>query len=73
MMFGFCREPFQDELLYGYVSSVFQANGYRTMEVVNKIMGFGRIGVDYAVGLPFLKERIVNRMFPDVDQIMKMS
>ena len=72
MMFGFCREPFQDELLYGYVSSVFQANGYRTMEVVNKIMGFGRIGVDYAVGLPFLKERIVNRMFPDVDQMMRM-
>ena len=72
MMFGFCREPFQDELLYGYVSSVFQANGYRTMEVVNKIMGFGRIGVDYAVGLPFLKERIVNRMFPNVDQMMRM-
>ena len=72
MIFGFCRKPYPDELLYGYVCSVFRQNGFRNVQQINDFIGFGKITADYAVGLPFLKERIGNVTFPDVDQMMNM-
>ena len=67
MIFGFCRKPYPDEVLYGYVCSVFRQNGFRNVQQINDFIGFGKITADYAVGLPFLKERIGNVSFPNVD------
>ena len=72
MILGFCRKPYPDELLYGYVYSIFRQNGFRSpMDIV--LFGVCRkIMPEYAIGLPFLKASIDNVTFPDVDEMMRM-
>ncbi len=72
MFLGWCRKPYSDELLYGYICSVFRQNGYRDMAQINESIEDGKIGANYAIGLPFIRDKIENSMFPSIEQMLKM-
>lgn len=72
MILGFCRKPYPDELLYGYIYSIFLANGYSNMAQILHAIGTGKIGVNYAVGLPFIAESIINVTFPTIEKLIEM-
>lgn len=71
MFLGWCRKPYPDELLYGYVCSVFRKNGFHDLKQINKAIN-GKIDIGFAVGLPFIHECIENATFPNVDQMVNM-
>ena len=72
MILACCREPYSDETLYSYICSLFRRIGFKTVAQINAFLGFGSIYADYAIGLPFMKERIGNVTFPEVDRMMRM-
>lgn len=72
MYLGWCREPYPDELLYGYICCIFRKNGYHNIAQINQAIKVGKIGVNNAVGLHFISDLIENKTFPDVEHLIQM-
>lgn len=77
MMLGVCRKPYPDELFYGYVRDIFQKNGFRTMEEVDRILGDGlgnvHVRINYPTGIAKICDEIENVTFPDAEKAIRMT
>lgn len=77
MMLGVCRRPYPDELFYGYVRTIFQKNGFRTISEVDRILGNGldnvHIRINYPTGLSKICDVVENVTFPNIEKAISMT
>lgn len=72
MILGYCRKPYEDELLYGYIHDLFLKNGFYTMADVDRLLN-SHVRVNYTTALPFVCDAVRNVTFPDVMQAIRMT
>ncbi len=72
MKLAFCREPYPDELLYGYVCNVFEKNGRKSLEILPNSFN-AHVRIVNSRGLTGLCENIENVTFPDIPTAVNMT